>query len=140
MLRARTTKGFRINEAVLVGAQRLLGEVIRINADNAVVQVYEDTTGLRPGDPLTGTGSPLSVRLGPGLLGNIFDGLLNPLSTQAEWIKPGVARQQHEQRFPFAPRVKAGERLSAGNAFGSVDRKDARPQHLPVATGLRRER
>jgi V/A-type H+-transporting ATPase subunit A len=135
VLRARTTGGFRINEAVLVGARRLLGEVIRIDADDAVVQVYEDTTGLRPGDPLSGTGSPLSVRLGPGLLGNIFDGLLNPLSTQSGWIKPGVNSQQQATRFPFIPRVKQGQQLSAGSVFGTVEREDARPQHCLLPPG-----
>ena len=78
VLRARTRGAFHINEAALVGRHRLLGEVIRVAGDEVVVQVYEDTTGLRPGDPLTATGSLLSVRLGPGLLGNIFDGLLRP--------------------------------------------------------------
>jgi V/A-type H+-transporting ATPase subunit A len=139
VLRARTTKGFRINEAVMVGTRHLLGEVIRIDADNAVVQVYEDTTGLRPGDPLTGTGSPLSVRLGPGLLGNIFDGLLNPLSTQADWIRPGIAQEQLEQHFPFMPLVKTDQRLSAGSAFGIVDRNDARPQRCLLPPGYQGE-
>ena len=79
VLRATTQRAFRVNEAARVGAQGLLGEVIRIDGDELVIQVYEDTTGLRPGDPITGTGSALSVKLGPGLLGTIFDGLLRPL-------------------------------------------------------------
>ena len=82
VLRARTRGAFHVNEAALVGHQRLLGEVIRIAGDEVVVQVYEDTTGLRPGDVLTATGSQLSVRLGPGLLGKIFEGLLRPLARQ----------------------------------------------------------
>ena len=135
VLHARTLKPFRINDAVLVGDQRLLGEVIRIHADNAVVQIYEDTTGLRPGDPITGTDSPLSVRLGPGLLGNIFDGLLRPLSTQGDWVKPGVDQNQQPQRFPFIPLVRTGERLAAGSAFGAVERNDARPQHCLLPPG-----
>jgi V/A-type H+-transporting ATPase subunit A len=139
VMRARTVKGFCINEAVLVGARRLLGEVIRIDADNAVVQVYEDTTGLRPGDPLTGTGSPLSVRLGPGLLGNIFDGLLNPLSTQADWIKPGIAQEHQQQSFPFVPLVTMGQHLSVGSDFGTVERKDARPQRCLLPPGYQGE-
>ena len=139
VLRARTVNGFRINEAVLVGDRRLLGEVIRIDGDNAVVQVYEDTTGLRPGDPLTATGNPLSVRLGPGLLGNIFDGLLNPLSTQADWIKPGITQDQQAQSYPFVPRVSTGQRLSPGSTFGAVERKDARPQHCLLPPGYQGE-
>jgi len=135
VLRARTLKGFRINEAVLVGTHRLLGEVIRIDSNNAVIQVYEDTTGLRPGDPLTGTGSPLSVRLGPGLLGNIYDGLLRPLAVQGDWVKPGVDQVRLEQRFLFTPLVKVGDRLAAGSAIGAVSRKDARPQHCLLPPG-----
>ena len=92
VLRARTQAAFSINEAALVGEQRLLGEVIRINGQEAVIQVYEDTTGLRPGDPISATGSSLSVSLGPGLLGNIFDGLLRPLSGQGRYVTPGVDR------------------------------------------------
>ena len=71
VLRATTKTPFHINEAVKVGAQQLLGEVIRINGNECVIQVYEDTTGLKPGDPVSATGYPLSVKLGPGLLGNI---------------------------------------------------------------------
>jgi len=80
VLRARVSKPFRIYEAVLVGESKMLGEVIRLDNDEIVVQVYEDTTGLRPGDPLIGTDSELSVRLGPGLLGNIYDGLARSFS------------------------------------------------------------
>ena len=72
VLRAITQDVFHINEAVFVGAQKLLGEVIRIEQDTIVAQVYEDTSGLRPGDKVTGNGAPLSVKLGPALLGNIF--------------------------------------------------------------------
>ena len=82
VLRATTRRAFHLNEAVKVGHNDLLGEVIRIRGDETVIQVYEDTTGLRPGDPVTATGAQLSVRLGPGLLGNIYDGLLRPLNDQ----------------------------------------------------------
>src|SRR4249920_547786 len=66
---------FSLREAVRVGPQALLGEVVRIHDDQIVVQVYEDTTGLRPGSEVHGDGQPLAIRLGPGLLGHIFDGL-----------------------------------------------------------------
>ena len=84
VLHARVTEGeFRLGEAIEVGSQRRPGEVIRLKGDELVGQVYEDTTGLRPGDPVHGPGGALSVRLGPGLLGHIFDGLLRPLNTSA---------------------------------------------------------
>jgi V/A-type H+-transporting ATPase subunit A len=139
VLRARTTKAFRINEAALVGERGLLGEVIRINGQEAVMQVYEDTTGLRPGDPIMGTGSALSVRLGPGLLGNIFDGLLRPLTSQGRFVAPGVDHSKLQQRYPFKPLVKRGDRLTAGKTFAAVQRADARAQRCLVPPGCQGE-
>jgi len=132
VLRARTQAAFSINEAALVGEQRLLGEVIRINGQEAVIQVYEDTTGLRPGDPISATGSSLSVSLGPGLLGNIFDGLLRPLSGQGRYVKPGVDRPNAQTLYPFKPLVKPGDRLQAGKPFAAVQRSDASAQRCLV--------
>ncbi|HSM21382.1 MAG TPA: hypothetical protein VK876_04135, partial [Rubrivivax sp.] len=80
VLHARAEGPFALREAVRVGPQALLGEVVRLDGDTIVVQVYEDTTGLRPGIAVTGDGQALSIHLGPGLLGHIFDGLLRPLS------------------------------------------------------------
>ena len=83
---------FVMRESVRVGPQALLGEVVRIRDDEIVVQVYEDTSGLRPGSEVQGDGLPLSVRLGPGLLGRIFDGLLRPLSgTDSAYVQPGMS-------------------------------------------------
>ena len=102
VLHARVTQGeFRLGEAIEVGAQRLPGEVIRLKGDELVGQVYEDTTGLRPGDPVHGPGGALSVQLGPGLLGHIFDGLLRPLDK-------GTA---DAAEIAFRPLVKAGDML-----------------------------
>jgi V/A-type H+-transporting ATPase subunit A len=109
VLRARTNGTFRIGEAIEVGAQRLPGEVIRLKGDELVAQVYEDTTGLRPGDPVHGTGGPLAVTLGPQLLGRIFDGLLRPLDVAAASEKIG-----------FRPGVKAGDVIAPGATFGAV--------------------
>jgi len=128
VLRARSERAFRIGETALVGSDRLLGEVIRINGDEIVAQVYEDTTGLRPGDPVAGTGSELSVKLGPGLLGNIFDGLLRPLNTQGRYIEPGVDQSRGDQTMPFVPSVSTGMSLPAGAVLGLVNRPDARAQ------------
>jgi len=139
VLRARTQVAFSINEAALVGEQRLLGEVIRINGQEAVIQVYEDTTGLRPGDPISATGSSLSVSLGPGLLGNIFDGLLRPLSGQGRYVTPGVDRPNAKTLYPFKPLVKPGDRLAAGKPFAAVQRSDARAQRCLVPPGCEGE-
>jgi V/A-type H+-transporting ATPase subunit A len=139
VLRARTQATFRINEATWVGEQRLLGEVIRINGQEAVIQVYEDTTGLRPGDPVRGTGSALSVPLGPGLLGNIFDGLLRPLSRQGRYVAPGLGWPNAQTLYPFKPLVKPGDRLTAGKAFAAVQRSNARAQRCLVPPGCEGE-
>ena len=128
VLRATTRQAFHLNEAVKVGRQHLLGEVIRINGDEAVIQVYEDTTGLRPGDPVTATGSPLSVKLGPGLLGNIFDGLLRPLTGQGRYVQPGIVQNTVTRKYAFSPLLKVGDQAPRGTLFGSVQREDARLQ------------
>ncbi len=87
VIRARMEAPFHVHEALAVGERRLLGEVIQLDGSELVAQVYEDATGLEPGAPVTGTGLPLSVRLGPGLLGRIFDGLLRPLTGDARILR-----------------------------------------------------
>jgi V/A-type H+-transporting ATPase subunit A len=137
LLRASTRKPFHLNEAVKVGQQELLGEVIRINGSVAVIQVFEDTTGLRPGDPVTTTGSQLSVKLGPGLLGNIYDGLLRPLSALDRFVKPGIKREKAGKKFSFRPSIKTGDQVTGGGVFGTVHRDDARVQRslIPPSCG-----
>ncbi|MBS1162848.1 MAG: Sodium-transporting two-sector ATPase [Burkholderiaceae bacterium] len=120
VIRARTDEVFHSYEALAVGEAGLLGEVVQLNGDEIVAQVYEDTTGLRPGDPVTGTGAPLSVRLGPGLLGGIFDGLLRPLGGQADFRLTAGATRAAARRFPFEPRLGAGDELAPGAPFGVV--------------------
>ncbi len=112
VLHATATDSFRVGEAVEVGAARLPGEIIRLDNDRFVAQVYEDTTGLKPGDPVFGTGLPMSVALGPGLPGGIYDGLLRRLDVDA---------QAAPVRFTFVPTAKVGDSLVPGAAFGEVE-------------------
>ena len=120
VLKARTEGPFHVHEAIAVGAQRLLGEVIQLDGDLIVAQVYEDTTGLKPGDPVEGTGAALSVSLGPGILGHIFDGLLRPLGAVTEhWFEPGLGARRN-QEFDFTPCAAAGDSLAPGQPFGEV--------------------
>ena len=100
VLRARADGPFLLREAIRVGPAGLLGEVIRLNEDEIVAQVYEDTTGLRPGVEVRGTGNLLGIRVGPALLGNIFDGLLRPLAPATE------------QQFAFEPTVAVGSTVA----------------------------
>jgi len=120
VLRARAEGSFRLNEAVAVGAAGLVGEVLRLEDDEITVQVFEDTTGLKPGHPVRGSGQPLSVDLGPGLLGGIFDGLLRPLTDVGEtFIAPGM--QSHDRRVhAFEPALEAGATLVPGQPFGRI--------------------
>jgi V/A-type H+-transporting ATPase subunit A len=119
VLRARTTGEFRLREAIRVGPQALLGEVIRVAENEIVAQVYEDTTGLRPGVEVEGSGELLSIRVGPHLLGNIFDGLLRPLARGVRHILPGSATRA-DARFDFHPTVAVGAALARGAVFGEV--------------------
>jgi len=129
---------FAMREAVRVGPQALLGEVVRIQDDLIVVQVYEDTTGLRPGTLVQGSGQPLAIRLGPGLLGHIFDGLLRPLSgTGAAFVQAGL-RTGTAARFKFEPAVAVGALLTGGAVIGSALGHDGRAQRClapPDAAG-----
>ena len=85
----------KMYETVEVGESKLIGEVIRLTGDVAFIQVYETTSGLKPGEPVVGTGQPLSVTLGPGIIGQIYDGIQRPLSEMAkksgDFIGRGIA-------------------------------------------------
>ncbi|WP_296701918.1 V-type ATP synthase subunit A [Thiocapsa sp. UBA6158] len=120
VLRARPDGAFRLRESVTVGDQALLGEVIRIARDEITVQLYEDTSGLRPGIEVTGSGRLLSIRLGPAILAGIFDGLLRPIADIADpYVKPGM-QVQAARRFHFTPSVCVGDPLMPGAAIGEV--------------------
>jgi V/A-type H+-transporting ATPase subunit A len=128
VLRAVAEGSFALREAVHVGPQALLGEVVRLEGDEIVVQVYEDTTGLRPGIAVVGTGLPLAIPLGPGLLGNIFDGLLRPLSgTGSAFVQPGM-RRAAAATFAFTPRVREGDILAPGAILGDARGATGRSQ------------
>jgi V/A-type H+-transporting ATPase subunit A len=113
-------------ELVEVGPNRLIGEIIRLHGDMATTQVYEDTTGLRPGQEVWGSGMPLSVELGPGLLGTIFDGVQRRLEvirdTSNQYIQKGVhvAPLDHEKKWRFRPTVSPGQDLTPGQIIGTV--------------------
>ena len=120
VLRARMTGSFSVYESVSVGPRRLLGEVIQLKGEELVAQVYEDTTGLEPGDTVSGSGRALSVHLGPGLLGGIFDGLLRPLTGSDDFqIQAGLGGGA-PGRFRFAPQASIGSELGTGAVLGSV--------------------
>ena len=132
VLRARADGPFALREAVAVGPRSLVGEVIRLDGEELVAQVYEDTGGLKPGDEVVGSGGPLAIRLGPGLLGGIFDGLLRPLAgTGSSHVEPGLRRAVAAD-FSFTPLATVGMRLEAGAAFGTAAPVQGRTQRCLV--------
>jgi V/A-type H+-transporting ATPase subunit A len=120
-----------LNEVVFVGHEQLLGEVIRIEGDLATVQVYEETAGLALGEPAEPAGQPLSVELGPGLLGQIFDGVQRPLprlaERQGDFLGRGVRLPalDRQLRWDFEPAVRPGDLVRAGAAIGLARRGGA---------------
>ncbi|HLB70813.1 MAG TPA: ATP synthase subunit A [Candidatus Methanoperedens sp.] len=116
----------RMYDVVKVGNEGLMGEVIGIEGDKSTVQVYEETSGVRPGEPAENTGMPLSVELGPGLLESIYDGIQRPLpvlkSTMGDFIKRGVFANglSREKEWDFVPVVKKGDKVSGGSIIGTV--------------------
>ncbi|MHC4204182.1 MAG: V-type ATP synthase subunit A [Planctomycetota bacterium] len=113
-------------ELVRVGKENLIGELIKLETDSAVVQVYEDTTGIAPHDPVYGAGMQLSVELGPGMVGTIYDGIQRPLESIREmseiYIKRGITvpSLDRKKKWHFVPSVKEGDSISGGMVLGTV--------------------
>jgi V/A-type H+-transporting ATPase subunit A len=119
VLRATVQGSFFLRECVRVGPKALLGEVVRIDGDEITVQVYEDTTGLKPGTLIEGEAKPLAIRVGPALLGNIFDGLLRPLTGIDARVRPG-ARAAAPSRLAFSPARQVGDAIGGGESLGEL--------------------
>ena len=117
----------KMYETVEVGNSKLIGEVIRLTGDTAFIQVYESTSGLRPGETVTGTGQPLSVLLGPGIIGKIYDGIQRPLGEIAQKSGSYIGRGVHtdpvdmKKKYHFQPIVRKNDGVGSGSAIGSVE-------------------
>jgi len=113
-------------DVVKVGNEELMGEVIKIQGENIIIQVYEDTSGIRPGEPVINTGLSLAVELGPGLLTSIYDGIQRPLSVlvdkMGDFIQRGVSAPglDHAKKWEFKPLVKEGASVGPGSIIGEV--------------------
>ncbi len=118
--------GCRMFDVVRVGNDRLIGEVIELKGDTASIQVYEETSGVGPGEPVVSTGVPLSVELGPGLIGSFFDGIQRPLNVLAEMAGDFITRGleapglDREKKWHFVPAVEVGQAVSPGDIIGTV--------------------
>jgi V/A-type H+-transporting ATPase subunit A len=125
VVKVRDTKDFSMMEMVYVGKKRLIGEVIGINSDETTIQVYESTTGLKPGEPVVGSKAPMSATLGPGILANIFDGIERPLKTleslTGAFIAEGttVTALDESKKWDVTITVKVGDNLTGGQIFST---------------------
>lgn len=126
-VRADGMSSTKMYETVEVGESKLIGEVIRLTGDVAFIQVYETTSGLRPGEPVVGTGQPLSVSLGPGIIGQIYDGIQRPLSEMSkksgDFIGRGIETTPIDlkKKYKFIPTVRKGDNITGGSILGTVD-------------------
>ncbi|MGC8676222.1 MAG: V-type ATP synthase subunit A [Candidatus Micrarchaeia archaeon] len=129
LVTAKGMLGSGMYDVVKVGKEGIIGEIIQLNADRAIIQVYEDTSGIRPGEPVKSLGMPLYVELGPGLIGNIFDGLQRPLEAierkTGAFITRGITANSLDRKTPWhfvpAKGIRKGARVAEGQIIGYVD-------------------
>jgi len=136
-------KGSQVYEVVEIGEERLVGEIIGLEGNKAIIQAHEDTLGLKAGEVVRGTGRILSVELGPGLVGSIYDGLQKSLLTLVENIGPFIKRGARASALPrdkkwqFTPKVKAGDAVSQGDIIGTVPETYLIEHRIMVPAGVK---
>jgi len=138
-------RGAKMYDVVRVGMEKLIGEIIELKEDTVTVQVYEDTTGVMPGEPVERTGMPLSVELCPGLIGQIYDGIQRPLplikENTGDFIARGVEVSPIDKTkdWHFIPKVKVGESVNAGDILGLVPETPVVEHRVMVPWGMEGE-
>jgi len=138
VIKARGSRHVSMLELVEVGEERLVGEVIGLSGNIITIQVYEETSGMRPGAPVYGTGLPLSVELGPGLLHSIFDGIQRPLPVIEMRTGSFIKRGEHltplyrKERWAFTPTAKVGDVVRGGMILGTVPENEAMEHRVMV--------
>lgn len=136
-------ENFKVNEMVTVGEKQLIGEVVSLDGDRATIQVYEETEGLKAGETIISTGDPLSLSLGPGMLGNMFDGIQRPLkkiqSLSNDFIPEGIGLLSidEEQEWQTDILVKVGDELKAGAFYATVQETQSILHKLMVPPHLK---
>ena len=129
-------------DVVRVSSQRLTGEIIEMHGDEASIQVYEETSGLAPGAPVESTGEPMSVELGPGLIGSIYDGIQRPLDDIMKLSGNNLHRGvevpalKRDRQWEFVPALKAGDSVAAGDVLGTVQETEIVTHKIMVPPGL----
>jgi len=143
IIKAVGLEGISMLDIAEVGPYNLIGEVIKLEGDFAVIQVYEDNTGLKPGDIVQSSGRPLSVLLGPGLMQNIYDGIQRPLidiaAISGDFFEKGVkvSPLNAEKKWPFKPLLKIGDVVSGGAIVGEVKETDLIMHKILVPPGIK---
>jgi len=133
--------GAKMYDMVKIGDIGLIGEIIELNEDRAFIQVYEDTTGIGPGEPVELTGKPLSVELGPGLISSVFDGIQRPLDVikekEGDFIKRGieVPPLNRDKKWDFRPFVKKGQKVEEGDFLGEIEETPLIKHKIMVPSG-----
>ena len=132
-----------IYDVCKVGEKGLIGEIIEMRGDKASIQVYEETSGIGPGDPVTTTGEPLSVELGPGLIESMFDGIQRPLdafmeAAQSSFLTRGVSvpSLNREKKWDFVATAKVGDEVKAGDVIGTVQETPVVEQRIMIPVGV----
>lgn len=140
---ADNMKDSNMYDVVRVSDRHLIGEIIEMHGDRASIQVYEETSGLGPGEPVESTGVPMSVELGPGLIGNIYDGIQRPLqeimeTTNSNLLQRGVAvpALNRKKKWHFVPTVKVGDEVQQGDILGTVQETEVVVQKIMVPYGV----
>ena len=143
VVRADHMEGFMVREMVMVGEKKLIGEVISLENDQGTIQVYEETSGLRMGEKVYGTGKPLSLKLGPGIIGNIFDGIERPLSkiydSGFKFIPEGIGLISLDEKKSWDVEilVKPGDILKSGEVFARVQETSMIVHRVMVPPGIK---
>ena len=131
-----------VYDVVQVSDNKLIGEIIEMRGDRASIQVYEETVGIGPGEPVYSTGEPLSVELGPGLLEAMFDGIQRPLKefqeVAGDYLNKGIAvpSLNRERKWEFEPVVSAGEKVEAGDIIGTVQETSVISHKIMIPLGV----
>ncbi len=139
---ARGVQQPKMYDVVQVGDSKLIGEIIKLDGESAIIQVYEDTSGLRPGEPVVNTGRQLSVELAPGLIGSIFDGIQRPLDKireeSGDFIERGVNVEplDKKKKWHFIPKVKNGSDVKTGMVIGEVAETSLITHRVMVPPGI----
>ena len=142
VITANGMRGTQMYEMVKVGANKLIGEIIELEGDTATIQVYEETAGMKPGEIVESTGGPLSVELGPGIIGSIFDGIQRPLKTikdlVGDYIERGidVPALPKDKKWKFTPTVKINDELKGGDVIGEVQETSTVKQLIMIPPNL----